>query len=259
MMGHGRLRRRRPRRGRPDHAARRARAGRRPTSCCSTPSPTRRCASWHRGRAGSTSASAASRHATGQTDDQRAAGAACARRHALVVRLKGGDPSVFGRLEEELEALAARRHRVRGGARRHRSAGRGGRDAAPADAPRPRPQRQPVSTAMTQRRRAAGHAQRRHRGLLHGRHASSARLSRRLLRRRLAGRHAGAAWSRAPAGPTSWHSDHTRRRRWPQAAVLHAGRPTVVTVGARREPRWPATKTLAVDAASCRGRPTASP
>ncbi len=35
-----------------------------------------------------------------------------ARKSSLVVRLKGGDPSIFGRLEEELEALARARHRL---------------------------------------------------------------------------------------------------------------------------------------------------
>ena len=55
--------------------ARRAARWRRPTSCCSTRSPTRRCATSRRRRAGSTSASAASATRTGQADDQRAAGA----------------------------------------------------------------------------------------------------------------------------------------------------------------------------------------
>ena len=45
-------------------------------------------------------------HATGQPDINTLLVQA-AREHAAVVRLKGGDPSVFGRLEEEMQALTA--------------------------------------------------------------------------------------------------------------------------------------------------------
>ncbi len=53
-------------------------------------------------------------------------------------------------------------------------------------------------------------------------------------RRRLAGRHAGGVVSRA-GWPDQLASDH-RVARWPRPALLHAGRPTVVTVGVGATP-----------------------
>jgi uroporphyrin-III C-methyltransferase len=57
-------------------------------------------------RAGSTSASATARSSTDQRFINRALVEA-ARTHEVVVRLKGGDPMLFGRAQEELEALEA--------------------------------------------------------------------------------------------------------------------------------------------------------
>ena len=146
----------------------------------------------------------------------------------LVVRLKGGDPSVFGRLEEELEALAA------AGIESEVVPGVTAALAAAAATQRPLTRRGAgrsvaLTTAMTHDT-----------GLNAGRHADSevfymagkqlAALARRL---REAGWPADAPVSVVSrAGwPDELASDHSLATLG-QATVLHAGRPTVVVVGA---------------------------
>ncbi len=148
-----------------------------------------------------------------------------------VVRLKGGDPGVFGRLEEELEALAA------AGIACEVVPGVSAAMAASAHTLRPLTRRGSgrtvgLATAMTRD------------GLVAGRHADTevfymagkqlAALGRRL---------AAAGWpaetpvsvvSRA-GWPNALASDHTVGT-LERAAMLHAGRPTVAIVGAGARP-----------------------
>jgi uroporphyrin-III C-methyltransferase len=151
-----------------------------------------------------------------------------AQAHELVVRLKGGDPGVFGRLEEELEALAAT------GIEFEIVPGVTAALAAAADARRPLTRRGrgrsvALATAMTREGRLE--AERRADTEVYymaGRRLAA--LARRLL---------AAGWvADAPVLVVSragWAdalvSEH-RVDTLAQATVLHAGRPTVVTVGA---------------------------
>jgi uroporphyrin-III C-methyltransferase len=180
-----------------------------------------------------------------------------AREHALVVRLKGGDPSVFGRLEEELDALAA------AGIGSEVVPGVTAALAAAAATQRPLTRRGSgrsvsLTTAMT----AAGELQA-------GHHADSevfymagrqlGQLGRALLR---AGWPAGtpvSVVSRA-GWPDCVASDHTLAQLG-AASVLHAGRPTVVTVGAGAAPlRHPPPVRRARNAASAAaGAPAGEP
>ena len=167
-----------------------------------------------------------------------------------VVRLKGGDPSVFGRLEEEIEALA------RAGIGCEVVPGVTAASAAAAAAKRPLTRRGSgrsvsLTTAMTHDV-----------GLRAGRHADTEVFY-------MAGKQlAGLSRSLVAAG---WPGDApalvVSRAGWPDevasehavgalgdATVLHAGRPTVVIVGAGASAL--AAPATAVDAAS---EATASP
>lgn len=151
-----------------------------------------------------------------------------ARQHGTVVRLKGGDPSVFGRLEEELQALAA------AGIECEVVPGVTAAIAAAAHTQRPLTRRGSgrsvsLTTAMT------------HKGELQaGRHADTEVFY-------MAGKQLGALGRalRKAGWPADTPVSVVSRAGWPDAlgsehsvgelgsaTVLHAGRPTVVTVGA---------------------------
>lgn len=153
-------------------------------------------------------------------------------RNRMVVRLKGGDPSVFGRLEEELQALAA------AGIACEVVPGVTAAIAAAAHTQRPLTRRGrgrsvSLTTAMTRQ------------GLLRAGHPADTEVF------YMAGRQLGAlgralrqaGWAEdtpvsvvSRAGwPDALDSDH-RLDDLGAATVLHAGRPTVVTVGAGARP-----------------------
>ncbi len=162
----------------------------------------------------------------------------------LVVRLKGGDPSVFGRLEEELEALA------RAGIDCEVVPGVTAALAAAAATQRPLTRRGSgrsvsLATAMTregelQATRSADTE------VFYMAGKQLAALSRRLRAAGWAADTPISVVSRA-GWPDQLHSDHTVQG-LARAAMLHAGRPTVVTVGAGAVPlaRAPVAATVTV-------------
>jgi uroporphyrin-III C-methyltransferase len=166
-------------------------------------------------------------HATRQTEIN-ALLVRMARQHARVVRLKGGDPSLFGRLEEELEALGA--HGIECEVVPGVTAG----IAAAAASRRPLTRRGygrsvAFSTAMTREGelRAARGADSE---VFYMAGKQLGTLSRRLRAAGWAADTPVCVVSRAGWGD-QLVSDH-RVDTLPHANVLHAGRPTVVTVGA---------------------------
>lgn len=184
------------------------------------------------------------RHATGQaTIDALLVKAA--RQHRMVVRLKGGDPGIFGRLEEELQVLA------RAGIACEVVPGVTAAAAAAADTKRPLTRRgtgRSVSLTTATTRTGEMHA---------GRHADTEVFY-------MAGRQLGAlgralrqaGWPDGTpvlvvsnAGwPDSLASEHALLE-LAAASVMHGGRPTVVTVGAGARALGVQAKTMSLDAA----------
>jgi uroporphyrin-III C-methyltransferase len=174
--------------------------------------------------------------------------------NGVVVRLKGGDPSLFARLEEELLALA------KAGITCEVVPGVSAAMAAAADTQRPLTRRGAgrsvsLSTAMTRRGQiqAACHADTE---VFYMAGRQLVALGRAL---RAAGWPADtpvSVVSRA-GWPDSLHSDHCVGD-LASATVLHAGRPTVVIVGAGAGVVPKATKTLPIDSAqAAAGAPVA--
>ena len=155
-----------------------------------------------------------------------------AREVGVVVRLKGGDPSVFGRLEEELDALA------QAGIACEVVPGVTAAIAAAAATKRPLTRRgngRSVSLATAMTREGSLHASRSaDTEVFYMAGRQLAALARRLV---------AAGWpadtpvsvvSRA-GWPDQLHSDHAIVT-LAQASLLHAGRPAVVVVGAGAAP-----------------------
>jgi uroporphyrin-III C-methyltransferase len=173
----------------------------------------------------------------------------------VVVRLKGGDPSIFGRLEEELDALA------QAGIEAEVVPGVTAAIAAAAATQRPLTRRgtgRSVSFTTAMTRTGALHASRAaDTEVFYMAGKQLAALSRRLVE---------AGWptdtpvsvvSRA-GWPDQIASDHTVAT-LPRASLLHAGRPTVVTVGEGARPLDAEQGTPAVSRASEAGVDIARP
>jgi len=155
-----------------------------------------------------------------------------AREANVVVRLKGGDPSVFGRLEEELEALAA------AGITCEVVPGVTAAIAAAASTLRPLTRRGSgrsvsLTTAMT-REGALNASRSADTEVFYMAGKQLAALSRRLIAAGWRANTPASVVSRA-GWPDQLHSDH-HVDALGDATVLHAGRPTVVTVGAGAAP-----------------------